>query len=171
MARPKCRRCGASLDLWWEPPDGGDPGFWTFDCNGPKGWMTDADFQKAWDNLPGDDVVRLERQLTQGDSVSWAAIIALLLEFFGPALKKWLDDLFNRFAMPGNPRDIDPSPGMRALFQKARAETWWFQFGARAKLAICERIAVKRAPEFWSACKDGLAAPRMHPSEKKELGL
>lgn len=61
MVRPKCRRCGKSLDLWCEMDDDGK--FRTrLICNG-KVLATDAEFTERWNNLPGDDVARLTRQL------------------------------------------------------------------------------------------------------------
>lgn len=60
MERPKCRRCGKPLVLM---PSLDEPGGWELDCGWVPGAQDDAAFQKAWDNLPGDWVVRLEKQL------------------------------------------------------------------------------------------------------------
>lgn len=68
--RPKCERCGGSLDV---VPDSDEPGQWTLECNTirtaggvvtkPTWSQTDGDFWSAWDSLPGDEVVRLEKQV------------------------------------------------------------------------------------------------------------
>lgn len=74
MKRPCCRRCGGLLDLWYEPVED-EAGNMTgkfrgrFACNNFAGvcshLQTDEEFQRYWDNLPGDDVARLERQLQE----------------------------------------------------------------------------------------------------------
>ena len=57
MKRPKCRRCGGSLDIFYDPETNRQE--WL--CNNPKPIYTDEEFQKKWDTIAGDDVVRLER--------------------------------------------------------------------------------------------------------------
>lgn len=57
MDRPKCRRCGGPLDLWCEE------GEWEFACNNPMFTRPDASFWAEWEQLPGDDVVRLLKQI------------------------------------------------------------------------------------------------------------
>ena len=61
MLRPKCRRCGGSLDFWHDS----EYGEIVWCCNNPKPAMTDEEFFKDWENLSGDDVVRLERLLEE----------------------------------------------------------------------------------------------------------
>jgi hypothetical protein len=59
IPRPKCRRCGGPLDIWFDPDD--MTAVWH--CNNPKPMETDEQFEKHWNRLDGDDVVRLERDL------------------------------------------------------------------------------------------------------------
>ncbi len=59
MERPICKRCKGSLDLFPEP----ETGNYEWICNNPKVLMTDEEFLKFWDNLPGDDVVRLSKEM------------------------------------------------------------------------------------------------------------
>lgn len=65
MERPVCPRCNGPLDL---EPDVDDPGQWRLACNNRHKQVTplqnDETFRSAWGNLPGDEVVRLEKQLT-----------------------------------------------------------------------------------------------------------
>lgn len=63
MTRPLCR-CGKPLVLF---PSFDDWDAWTLTCSGgwAPGFQDDAAFQANWDNLPGDWVVRLERQITE----------------------------------------------------------------------------------------------------------
>jgi hypothetical protein len=60
--RPKCSRCHRPLVLM---PSFDEPGDYELSCSG--GWTAgvqdDTAFQTAWDNLPGDWVVRLEKEL------------------------------------------------------------------------------------------------------------
>lgn len=60
MDRPRCRRCGQPLVLM---PSFDEPNAWELSCGWMPGTQDDAAFQNAWDNLPGDWVVRLERQV------------------------------------------------------------------------------------------------------------
>lgn len=64
MKRPNCTRCGNPLDLM---PDFDEPGRWRLYCNNLHKQCTpmqdDEAFDRAWENLPGDEVVRLEKLL------------------------------------------------------------------------------------------------------------
>jgi hypothetical protein len=63
MQRPKCRRCGGPLDLWKD----GVGEQWRWSCNNlDDKWtpmFTDEEFAVLWANLPGDDVVLLEKEM------------------------------------------------------------------------------------------------------------
>ncbi len=61
MTRPKCDRCGGPLDFFYDP----DSRRQEWHCNNPSPIYSDGGFQEVWDNLPGDDVVRLEITLSQ----------------------------------------------------------------------------------------------------------
>jgi len=58
MDRPKCRRCGGPLDLWRDPETGRG-----FVCQTGRPMWTDDQFAALWNDLPGDDVVRLLKQI------------------------------------------------------------------------------------------------------------
>jgi hypothetical protein len=62
MTRPRCRRCGKLLSLCGDTDidTGEHKTVFTCDFQTP-----DAEFWERWNNLPGDDVVRLERQITE----------------------------------------------------------------------------------------------------------
>lgn len=62
MDRPKCSRCGKPLVL---APSFDEDDEYTLTCSGgwTPGFQDDASFRLAWDNLPGDEVARLERHL------------------------------------------------------------------------------------------------------------
>lgn len=100
--------------------------------------------------------------------MNWSSLITLLLQFFGPIIQKWLDGLFNPPAT-GSPANYDPPAGMALLFQTARANTWWFQFTRRAVLSACEKVATKRAAEFWAAAKMNAPAPVLTASEQATI--
>lgn len=59
MERPICKRCKGPLDLF---PDS-ETGKYEWICNNPKLLVPDEEFFKFWDNLPGDDVVRLSKEM------------------------------------------------------------------------------------------------------------
>lgn len=56
MDRPKCVRCGEPLNLWHDE-DG-----WRFTCQRGSA-VDDRSFWAAWEQLPGDDVVRLLKRI------------------------------------------------------------------------------------------------------------
>lgn len=60
IKRPKCSRCKGPLDIWHDP----DTGI-ALSCNNLQGQQTpatsDTEFEKEFNNLPGDDVVKLEK--------------------------------------------------------------------------------------------------------------
>ncbi len=58
MIRPKCKRCGGPLDFWTGDEDDGGI-HWI--CNNPGPLRTDEEHEKAWAELSGDEVARLER--------------------------------------------------------------------------------------------------------------
>jgi hypothetical protein len=55
MTRPTCRRCGGPLDFFYDPESKRQE--WC--CNNPQPIRTDEEYEKAWEELPGDDVVHL----------------------------------------------------------------------------------------------------------------
>jgi hypothetical protein len=101
--------------------------------------------------------------------MNWAALIALLWQFFGPIIQKWLDGLFDKAKPEGAVSALDPPAGMARLFAAARAQTWWWQGGKRALLSACERVAVSRASEFWEVMRVGGHAPQMTASEARKI--
>lgn len=100
---------------------------------------------------------------------SWSKLIALLIQFFAPYLKDLLDDLLNRAKPPGDLAALDPPAAVEQLFQAARAQTWFWQFGKRAKLAACQRIATARAGEFFQAMHGTATAPKLSLHDSVEL--
>ncbi|NIQ15864.1 MAG: hypothetical protein GTO02_16155 [Candidatus Dadabacteria bacterium] len=59
MIRPKCKRCGGSLDIFFDPET--DRQEWT--CNNPHMIYTDEEFEEKWNRLNGDEVVRLKLEM------------------------------------------------------------------------------------------------------------
>lgn len=60
MDRPKCKRCGSPLDLVPDFDYESGKHRISFQC-GRKPFMTDEQFRERWNQLDGDDVVRLLR--------------------------------------------------------------------------------------------------------------
>lgn len=104
--------------------------------------------------------------------MSWAALITLLLQFFGPILAKFLEDLLNRAAerMAAPPMSYAGASGLERLFDAAADELSWWQFRKKAVLAVCRRQATAHADAFFAAAKFGSSfAPVMSPAEAVEL--
>ena len=101
--------------------------------------------------------------------MEWATLIKMLMEFFGPLIRKWIEGLFNKGAPDGSPLSLDAPAGMARLFAAARAQTWWWQGSRRALLAACERVATRRAFEFWLALRTGTLGPKMTAAEELQI--
>ena len=87
--------------------------------------------------------------------MNWKALITILLEFFGPFVRQWLEDLFDRVqpgTFPTAPNGT--ATAVKQLFAAARRETSWWQVRRRAVLAACESVAVARAGELLLALTD-----------------
>lgn len=60
IKRPKCRNCKGPLDILYDSETG-----ITLNCNNLEGQhtpaYTDKEFEERFNNLPGDDVVKLEK--------------------------------------------------------------------------------------------------------------
>lgn len=75
-------------------------------------------------------------------------LLRLLLELFGPILRRLLEDLLSRAAT-----DLDrgeygtAAEAVGALFDRARGKTWFWQAGRRRLLAAAERVVLARALE------------------------
>jgi hypothetical protein len=91
--------------------------------------------------------------------MNWAALIAVLLELFGPLIRAWLEELF---------RKAEPKLGVypagavvhdaeiTELFAAARAQMTWRQWlWRRGALAACERVALRRAASVRNAMASG----------------
>ncbi len=59
MKRPKCKHCRGPLDFFFDAETGRQE--WC--CNNPKPICTDEEFVVQWNNLPGDEVAKLESEL------------------------------------------------------------------------------------------------------------
>ena len=67
MTRPTCKRCGGPLDFFFDPQTCRQE--WC--CNNPNPMRTTDEHEKAWRNLPGDDVVHLESMSSDATTDSW----------------------------------------------------------------------------------------------------
>lgn len=104
--------------------------------------------------------------------MTWAALIAVILEFFGPQIRAWLESLFTKAESTLSPF---PQSGWLAsdvvheLFAKARAQTWVWQFRRRAILSACERVSLRRAGQFVEAVAGKQPVPVMTGREYDEV--
>lgn len=103
--------------------------------------------------------------------LTWPALIAAILTFLEklPELVALLRDLFNRATPEGSPAHLDSPAAVARLFAAARAQTWWFQWGKRARLAVAERVVSKRAGELALVAIGALPPALLTESEKAEL--
>jgi hypothetical protein len=103
--------------------------------------------------------------------MNWAALIAMLLEFFGPMIRKLLEDIFQKVQpkMLGDLALAEPPSAITELFRKAKAETWVWNVRKRMALATCERIARNHSYAFWNALKGDSMPPLMSSIERAEV--
>lgn len=101
--------------------------------------------------------------------MNWAALVAVILELLGPLIRRWLEDLLSRAEPAGEPALVDPPAAVARLFGAARGRLWWWQFGQRARLAVCERVAVRHAAGLYAAVLAGHPVPRLTAADEAEL--
>lgn len=101
--------------------------------------------------------------------MNWAALIELLVKFFGPAIRDWLLSLFAGTRMAGTPNGWAPRDGIAQLFAGLRGQTWVWQLGARGRLRVLERIATAHASELYVALRTGAGVPHMTSAEAVEV--
>jgi hypothetical protein len=100
--------------------------------------------------------------------MTWAAIIAIIMQFVGPFLQRFLESLFAGIAPQGTPVGYSPSTGIRMVFAEARAKTW--RWGLRRRLVDrLEAVALRRAPELYDAARGVAPAPVMTVAELHEI--
>lgn len=106
--------------------------------------------------------------------MTWASVIAVLLQLFGPVLAEWLRKLLDDTAkrMPAEP-SADPEvfvANLAELFDFARGRTWWWQGGRRAAIRLAERAAVRRADAIRLALQvRGSPVPSLTAFERAQL--
>ena len=103
--------------------------------------------------------------------MQWVLLAELLIKFFGPLVMKWLEGLLNKSAamMEMSASYYSAEQGVHELFEVAKRETWWWQFGRRRALKVYQRIAVNRAGEFWDAMRADGVEPEMTRAEAAEI--
>jgi hypothetical protein len=101
--------------------------------------------------------------------MTWASLIAVLLELFGPMLRDLLERLFKAV----EPKLGSPADGVftstARLFDAAKSELWWWQFGKRSVLSVCRQIALNRSHHVSQAIFKGVAVPALTLEEAKEI--
>lgn len=100
--------------------------------------------------------------------MNWPALFALLIKFL-PTLAELLSELFAKARPAGTPAELAPRDGITAAFAAARAQTWVWQLGIRARLRAAERIATHRADELYVTLRFGTPAPVLTRAERDEI--
>jgi hypothetical protein len=101
--------------------------------------------------------------------MNWSALIAVLLEFFGPLIRAWLENLFKQAEPKLGAAPGDTDAATIKLFAAAHAETNWWNFRKRAVLAACRRTALNRSASIGAAIHDGAAVPKLSQQEAKAI--
>jgi len=95
--------------------------------------------------------------------MTWVTIIGILLQLFGPLIRKWLENLLKRAASETQSIPLEyalESPGayrhtIDDVFGRAEEELWWFQFTKKRALALVHRAALHRGEEMRKAVRLG----------------
>lgn len=101
--------------------------------------------------------------------MNWDKLISLLIEFFGEILRAWLLSLFTKARARCGPYFPDTASAIEDLFAEARREVWWWEFRKRAKLSLCERVALNHASQFAMALSGIAPPPQMTAAEAAEI--
>lgn len=107
--------------------------------------------------------------------MSWAAIVAMILQILGPLLKDWLDQLLKQSAkdLDGSmmhPGVVTPKNGMRMVFRQARSKLWFFQIHKYWALGRLESVMLEKAGETWAAVASQGDAPKLLLREAAAIG-
>jgi hypothetical protein len=86
--------------------------------------------------------------------VTWQALIAALLELFGPTILAWLRDLLKRSNLATGEAPADAALAIHDAFANARANLSLLDRlrGRGAILNRCERVALSRAKYIVGRC-------------------
>ena len=91
--------------------------------------------------------------------MTWAALIAALVAFFGPILEAWLADLLKKVEakLAGAEVPEEAVVVVHDVFAAARASlSWWDRLRGRGRvLAAFERIALTRAAQIVQRAAKG----------------
>lgn len=101
--------------------------------------------------------------------MTWAALIAVIIEFLGPALQAWLKELLERLKKPAEFLAPDEA-AIAAVFAEARKGVNWWSFGRRATLRAAERVCRRRAGELVLAATGAVPVPQITLAEGLEIG-
>lgn len=102
--------------------------------------------------------------------MTWAALIRLLITFFGPVFRALLEELFKK-AEPGLRGSLGRTDlAIAEVFAEARSYIKLSHIGRRTMLRALEAIAKKRASAFAMALNGIAPPPEMTEDDKKELG-
>lgn len=101
--------------------------------------------------------------------MGWATLLEILIAFLGPLLEALLRDLFASAAFSRPVESLEPSAGIKEFFAKLRGQTWAWQWGKRAKLAVAERIATKHANQLYQSARFGAPIPALSDVEMDDL--
>ena len=102
--------------------------------------------------------------------MSWAVLIQTLLAFFGPFLKDLLNNLLKKPAtMPAGAIPVTAESSVQKVFDALRAQTYVWQFGARSRIALGRRIALKHANQLVHSARTGAPLPPMDADDLDAL--
>lgn len=104
--------------------------------------------------------------------MSWAAILSILVTFFKDVLP-FLQDLFDKAKLDGDPEKLSPEGAVVAAFDAAIAvqqKNWkpwqWFRV---ARLKAGKRIALREAGQLVGAARGTSTPPKLTPWDRDAI--
>lgn len=109
--------------------------------------------------------------------MGWGALIAVIIELFGPVLADWLKKLLEQWLRQAAESATlsEPDPAMMAaenislLFDAAIDRMPRLAFVRRNFLRSCKRAALARANQLMHAAQGGGSPTQLFPGERDEL--
>ena len=98
--------------------------------------------------------------------MNWLALAQLLFQLFGPIIAEWLKSLFDK--LPDG-QSASPVEAIGDWFAAARARTWRWQLGKRARLAVLEQVARRRAPDLALAAAVPGSTPKLTADDARDI--
>jgi hypothetical protein len=102
--------------------------------------------------------------------MTFAQLVAILFQIFGPILAEWLKQLLAREGPQLSGRIVGmTSTAISDWFANIRGRLSWYEFGKKARLAVLEAVALKHATSIAAALWHSRSAPQLDGDDHQAI--